>query len=93
MTNPQQHYTDLQAIFDGPGDELARLTASFDLVTRNYAREYANEIEIAEAIGDVDKLLKARIQHGMIQSARGMFSHCYLKSTGEQPWKDDDGRE
>jgi hypothetical protein len=88
MARKNELENQLDAVYASDVSELEKLSRSFELVTANYLAEYAREIEMNRAIQDEDRLLKARIQHGMIESARGMFAHCYLKSTGKPAWRD-----
>lgn len=68
--------------------EVEKLTQCFDAITQMYLEEYSREIEIQMAMQDEENLVKTRIQRGMIETTRGIFSHCHIKATGKPAWSE-----
>ncbi|TAK13979.1 MAG: hypothetical protein EPO32_03385 [Anaerolineae bacterium] len=81
--------TRLHEVFASPAPDAEKLALAFEAVTRRYLIEYANEIELCIAMKDEENLLKERIKHGVLASARGMLNHCYYRLTGDFAWKED----
>lgn len=79
----------LQEIFASSSSDVEKLAQAYDALTRRYLYEYNNQIELLKAMQDEENLLKERIKHGMLNSARGMFSYCYHRLTGSPAWKDE----
>ena len=62
--------------------DMEKLVRAFHLTTHQYIGHYKHDAEIARAMGDKDTAVREEIKAGMIEAARGMFGHCYLRITG-----------
>jgi hypothetical protein len=65
-------------------NELEKVTQAFDLVTRHFITHYQHDAEVAQALGDKTTAVREQIKAGVLQSARGMYQHCYQSVTGSR---------
>ena len=84
----EQRQTSLkvQEIVNSDLPEIEKLAQVFGLYSANYIESSANQIELFSAMKDEDNLIKERIKKGMMEIARGMFSHSYRQITGRSAW-------
>ncbi|MBX3058109.1 MAG: hypothetical protein KF770_16705 [Anaerolineae bacterium] len=73
-----------QIVTDPALTDMQKLTRAFHLTTRQYIGHYRHDAEIARAMGDKDTAVREEMKAGMIEAARGMFGHCYLRITGKR---------
>lgn len=62
--------------------DMEKLVRTFNLVTRQYIGHYKHDAEVARVMGDKETAVREELKAGMIESARGMFGHCYMRITG-----------
>jgi hypothetical protein len=80
---------ELERILSSDRDEMQKLTAAFDWLTRRIIEVAENEIELARAMHDDDAVVKQQIKLQTLRLARDVFQTCYLRVTGtrKQLWE------
>ena len=73
-----------QIVADPALTDLEKLVQTFDLTTRHFMDHHRHEAELARTLGDKETAVRADIMAGMLKTSRGMFSHCYLRITGQR---------
>ena len=89
--NESEYTTTFESIVNDQAlTDMEKLVRAFHLTTRQYIGHYKHDAEIARAMGDKDTAVREEIKAGMIEAARGMFGHCYLRITGKREnWWDE----
>lgn len=73
-----------QIVADPALTDLEKLVQAFDLTTRHFIDHHGHEAELARTLGDQERVVRAEIMAGMLKTSRSMFSHCYLRITGQR---------
>ena len=73
----------LDRIFTQEQSELHKLAEGFHFITRISLTEYAREMELMQALGDHDQMIKEQIKHSTMQHVVAIFDECYQRATGK----------
>ncbi len=76
----------VNAIFESDLPDLEKLAQAYGLISSQYVQAAQNEIEVRRALSDRENEIKEQIKLGMMQTARGIFDHCYRRLTGKGAW-------
>lgn len=88
MTKPTQpiYAKEMQAILESDQSDLDKVIQAFDLITHNFLQASEREIDVYLALKDEENIIKERIKHGVMQSARDILDDCHRKVTGRTAW-------
>ncbi len=75
-----------EQIMDNPAlTDLAKANpCSYNVVTSHFISHYERDAEVARAMGDKETAVREQIKAGVLNSARGMYQHCYRCLTGSR---------
>jgi hypothetical protein len=83
--NESEYNSAFEQIVNNPAlTDLQKLTRAYDLVTSHFISHYERDAEVARAMGDKDTAVREQIKAGVLNSARGMYQHCYRRITGSR---------
>ena len=64
--------------------DVEKLKKMFGYVTSNVTKHSQHEIELLQAMGDQEGVVKEQIKIGTLNMSRGMFEFCYRHLTGDR---------
>ncbi len=76
-------------ITTGDLPDLDKLVRAYRLVTNQFIDASRREIELQQALGDREAMIKEQIKLGMMETAWEMFEYCYLRVTGRRVRNDE----
>jgi hypothetical protein len=91
MSRNIEVHNKIEQIFSSPAPEINRLAEGFHYILEVQLADTGREMELLQALGDRDRLVKAQIKHSTLQHVLGVFDDCYFRATGVtwQPHKED----
>jgi len=82
--------TELEDVFDSEMEALEKISAAFKLITDTILIHSEYEIELRQAIGDRETLVKEQIKGSTVRHMRSIYKTCYLRVTGKKAWQDEE---
>ena len=76
----------LRSILDLKASETEKLARAFALVTGRIIEGARRDIELAQALGDMELKVKHQIKMETIETARQIFQMCHRRVTGRSAW-------
>jgi len=73
-----------EAILSSNLPELEKLTHAYQFILQEQIAYSRREIELQNAIGDEQALVKEKIKLGVMQYTNDIFAFCYLRVTGRK---------
>jgi len=73
-----------EAILSSNLPELEKLTRAYQFILQEQIAYSRREIELQNAIGDEQALVKEKIKLGVMQYTNDIFVFCYLRVTGRK---------
>ncbi len=70
-------------IFTAKKPEIEKLAEGFHFIASTQLENTRLELELLQAIGDREAMVKEQIKQSTIQHMLGIFDECYFKSTGK----------
>ncbi len=71
-------------ILDKQMTDVQKLKSMFGYISQKFVEHGLREIEVLNALGDVETIISERIKLGTMESAREMFEFCYRYLTGDR---------
>jgi hypothetical protein len=69
---------ELDQIIDEELPDMEKLAKAFEWLTGQTMEHHSREIEVLQALGDEEALIKERIKLGMVKAVREQFQYCYM---------------
>ncbi len=72
--------------------DLEKLNRAYRWTASQWIVAMRRQVELEQAIGDREAMIKEQIKLGMMETALEMFEHCYLRVTGRRVRNDEPKR-
>jgi len=73
----------IDQIFSGQSSELDRMAEGFHFILELHLEDSNRELELLQALGDREKLIKEQIKQSTVRHVLRIFDDCYFRTTGE----------
>ncbi|MFZ6026571.1 MAG: hypothetical protein ACOYYS_02545 [Chloroflexota bacterium] len=75
---------EFEAILTSDLADLEKLTQAYQFILKEQMAHGRREIELQQALGDQDALIKEKIKLGVMEYTNDIFGYCYLRVTGRR---------
>ena len=82
----------LEAIYESDLADMEKLTHAFDHITQLVLTNFEREVELAQAMGDVEGKIRAQMRMSTMEHARSIHHSCYRNIKRQKPRNNHDER-
>ncbi|MBN2147370.1 MAG: hypothetical protein JW726_08275 [Anaerolineales bacterium] len=75
---------EFEAILSSDLPQAEKLTRAFQLIIQQQIAYGQREVELLQALGDEEALVKEKIKLGVMQYVNEIYAYCYLRVTGRK---------
>ena len=75
---------EFEAILASDLPEADKLASAYQLIITQHMEHSRREIELRQAMGDKEALVKEQIKLGVLEYSLGVWAHCYYRVMGRQ---------